>query len=328
METAVEVAAVEVAAVKEVVIEIDNTLEQAEIRETDVDNFNKSIISKSTTSSMNLMLVRDCIGGEHRHLGYLEYLKTAWNNHYGVIFTPDIFWQLFLTEVAGHIKDNAEKYRSLFTDSDEKKEITVLTADPQLISLDLIAEKLTELVPTDSDMFLPEFTTTTIGSALSFKAAFADAMSPYYDYSMMLCGIPKVKLLGEEKDWDAVTSRVAKFKEIIELPEYFDAVDSLANDIKSNVSNPDAEFWGNIFSLKRCGSGGQVEVSGWINNLYIKSPRPAYIQNYPASVSFVSYKFLNTGQDFELCYGLFSSNVEGEYLVPEFGFVINEKVGL
>lgn len=310
--------------VKEVIIELDNTLEKQELGKTNIDNFNESIIKKSTSS--NLKMVRDCIDGEHRHLGYLEYLGTAWNKHYGIVFTPDFFWQIFLTEIATHIKDNFEKYRGLFTDSDEKKEIVVPTGDPQLIDLNLISEQLTKLVPTDSDIFLPEFSTTTVGSAMSFKAAFADAMSPYYNYSMFCCGIPSVKLLGKKGDWKAVISRVESFKKIIDNPEYFDKVASLAKTIKKNVKTPDPTFWKNIFSLERCGSGGQVEVSGWINDLYMKKPSPGYIQNYPSSTSFVSYKFLNTGQNFELCYGLFSSNVEGDYLVPEFGFVINEKI--
>ena len=310
--------------IKVVNIEIDKTLDVINLEKSDSNSFNKSIISKSTYE--NLETVRDCINGEHRHLGYLEYLSTAWSNHYGIIFTPDIFWQLFLTEIAGHIKDNFEKYRDLFTDSDKKKEITVPTGDPQLIDLNLIAEELSRLVPTDSSIFLPEFTTTTTGSSFAFIASFADAMSPYYNYSMFLCGIPKVKLLGEESDWDAVISRIGYFKKIIDLPEYFREVETLANDIRANISDPDSEFWKGIFSLKKCGSGGQVEVDGWISNFYIKKPKPAYIQNYPSSVSFVKYKFLNTGQNFELCYGLFSSNIEDGYLIPEFGFVINEEI--
>jgi hypothetical protein len=309
---------------KEVIIEIDNTLEKQEIGKTDIENFNKSIINKSTSS--NLKMVRDCIDGEYRHLGYLEYLGTAWNNHYGIVFTPDFFWQIFLTEIATHIKNNAEKYRDLFTDSDEKKEILVPTGDPQLIDLNLIAEELTKLVPTNSDIFLPEFSTTTIGSAMSFKAAFADAMSPYYNYSMFCCGIPSVKLLGRKSDWKAVISRVESFKKIIDNPEYFDKVSLLAETIKKSIKNPNPKFWKNIFALERCGSGGQVEVEGWINDLYMKKPNPGYIQNYPSSTSYVSYKNISTNKSFELCYGLFSSNVEGDYLVPEFGFVINEKL--
>lgn len=276
--------------VNEVVIEIDNTLEPIDPNPTRVPwgfkrddeseeealerhieemprEFNKSIIAKSTES--NLVTVRDCIAGDHRHLGYLGYLALAWKNHYGVIFTPDIFWQLFLTEVAGYIKDNAETYRDLFTDSDEKKEIIVETGDPQLIDLNKIAEALLMLTPTNTKMFLPEFSTTTEGAALAFKAAFADAMSPYYDYSMLMCGIPRVKVLGEENDWNEVIKNIESFGEVIALPEYFEKVTGLAERIKENISEPDTEFWKDIFRLDRCGSGGQTEVRGWINDLLI-----------------------------------------------------------
>lgn len=310
--------------IKETVIELDSNLEQIEIKSRDVDNFNKSISNQSTND--NLKLVRDCIKGNHRHLGYLEYLGEAWKYHYGVIFTPDFFWQLFLTEVATHIKNNSGKYRSLFTESQGDTMITVPTGDPQLIDLNLIIEGLRGLVPTNTDIFLPEFTTTTMEASMAFNAAFADAMSPYYSYSMYMCGIPSVKLLGDENDWDTIIGNIESLSEIIDLPTYFDKVTALATTIKSNINNPDVDFWTNMFSLKRCGSGGQTEVEGWINDLYVAKPSPAYIQNYPSGVSFVSYKFLGTGQEYELCYGLFSSNIEGDYLAPEFGYVINEKV--
>lgn len=334
--------------VKEVIIEIDNTLEFNDplkmsipwhfkleegeteeqrlerYRESIKTDFNKKIIGKSSKENKSLTTVRDCVDRELRHMGYLEYLQKAWNSHIGIIFTPDFFWQIFLTEVATHIKDNAEKYRDLFTDSDEKKEIIVVTGDPQLIDLRLIADELLKLTPINTEMFLPEFTTTTFQASMAFKAAFADAMSPYYDYSMLLCGFPKVKLMGEEKDWDKVIENIEEFQTMIELPEYFEKVSNLASEIKGNISNPDKDFWDKMFSLKRCGSGSQVELNGWITDLYIKKPRPAYIHNYPASTSYVEYKLINTGQKFELCYGLFSSNIEGDYLVPEFGYIINE----
>ena len=316
---------------KEVVIEIDNELEKIEIGEREnytLEKFQKLIIEKSEKKNESLTTVRDAVKGEYRHMGYLEYLSMAWNNHYGIVMSPDIFWQLFLTQAASHIKDNSEKYRSLFTDSDEKKDIIVFTNDPQLINLNLIAEQLEKLTPTDTTMFLPEFSTTTSSSALAFRAAFADAMSPYYNYMMLMCGIPKVKLTGTEEDWDSISERIVKFKDALdgdEMQNYTERVAGLVTEIKDNYSNPNPEFWKEMFSLERCGSGSAVEVSGWIKDLYIKAPRPGYIGNYSSAVSYVSYKFLDTNQDFELCHGLFSSDEEDGYLVPDFGFIINEE---
>src|SRR3990167_9458970 len=176
---------------KGLVIELDSTLTISEIKKRDAESFNKGLTEK------NQKTVRDCIGGEYRHTNYLEYLQMAWGSHHGIILSPDIFWFILLNESASHIKDNSEHYRSLFTTAKEgegKTKIIVPTLDPQLISLDLIADELKKLVPTDIDIFIPKFSTSTPASAFAFKSAFADAMSPYYDYMMLLCGISKIQL--------------------------------------------------------------------------------------------------------------------------------------
>lgn len=306
------------------VIELDSTLTTNEIKSQDAELFNKNLTEK------NQKTVRDCIGGKFRHTNYMEYLQMAWANHYGVIMSPDIFWFILLNESAGHIKNNSEHYRSLFTTAPEgKTDIIVPTADPQLIDLNLIAEELRKLVPTDIDIFIPTFSTSTLSSSFAFQAAFADAMSPYYNYMMLLCGIPKVKIQGTAKDWNQLSDGIEKLKSLLNKDEnivgYFDRIQNISKSIISNLETPNADFWKNMFSLERCGSGGEVDVNGWIADMYIKKPRPAYVNNFPTNVAKVPYKLINTGQKFELKYGLFSSNIEDGFLVPDFGFIINEE---
>jgi len=73
-------------------------------------------------------------------------------------------------------------------------------------------------------------------------------------------------------------------------------------------------------------SGHQTEVKGWITEMFIKVPRPGYVDNFPTNVAKVSYKFLDTNQNFELKYGLFSSNIKDGFLIPDFGYIINEQL--
>ncbi len=311
---------------KGLVIELDSTLIPAEIKNRDADLFNKNLTEK------NQKTVRDCIKGEFRHLNYMEYLQMAWGNHYSVILSPDIFWFILLNESAGHIKDNSEHYRSLFTTASEgKTDIVVPTMDPQLIDLNLIADELRKLVPTDIDIFIPRFSTSTPSSSFAFKAAFADAMSPYYNYMMLLCGIPKLQVQGTIEDWNQLSDGIEKLKGLLNKDEsiigYFDRIKNVAKSIINNIETPNADFWKGMFSLDRCGSGSQVDVNGWIVDLYIKKPRPAYVNNFPTNVAKVSYTLINTGQKFEMKYGLFSSNNEDGFLVPDFGFIINELEG-
>lgn len=305
------------------VIELDSTLTPTEIKKSATEYFNKRLTEEGRET------VRDCIKGEFRHINYVEYLEMAWGNHYGVVMSPDIFWFILLNESAGHIKDNSEHYRSLFTTAPEGKiDIIIPTMDPQLIDLNVIAEELRKLVPTDIDIFIPQFSTSTVSSSFAFKAAFADAMSPYYNYMMFLCGIPKVKIMGDVEDWTKLNSGIDKLKSLLnkdeEIIKYFDRIQNISKLILENLETPSANFWKGMFSLERCGSGGQVDVKGWIVDMYIKKPRPAYVNNFPTNAAKVSYKLLNTGQEFELKSGIFSSNIEEGFLIPDFGYIINE----
>lgn len=310
---------------KGLVIELDSTLTISEIKKRDSVSFNKGLTEK------NQETVRDCINGEYRHTNYLEYLQMAWGSHHGIVLSPDIFWFILLNESASHIKDNSEHYRGLFTTSPEgKTNIVVPTSDPQLISLDLITDELKKLVPTDIDIFIPKFSTSTPASAFAFKAAFADAMSPYYNYMMFMCGISKIQLQGTNEDWNKLSEGIDKLKSLLNKDEnitaYFDKIKGISNSIISELETPNVNFWKDMFNLERCGSGGQVDVKGWIVDLYIKKPRPAYVNNFPTNAAKVSYTLLNTNQKFELKYGLFSSNVEDGFLVPDFGYIINEEI--
>lgn len=305
--------------IKETIIVLDSTLELSQLKTLDSNEFNKQLTKPNYTT------VRDCINGEYRHKNYLQYLNKAWGSHYGVIVSPDILWFIILNEIATHIKENSNKYKNLFTTSDNKVEIIIPTNDAQLIDLKLIEEELKKLVPTDISGYLLDFSTSTEASAMAFKAAFADAMTPYYNYSMYLCGIPKVKVLGVDSDWDKMLYSLDKLKEILDNDKYFDKVSGAITIIKNNIDNNNTEFWSNIFKLKKCGSGHQYEVETWILDFFMEKQRPGYVDNYPTNISIVPYKLLGHNIDFELTYGLFSSNEEDGFLVPDFGYIINEK---
>jgi len=294
------------------IITLDDSLEAIEINQ---GNY---------TLDLGKNEVRRVIEGKFLHKNYLEYLHLAWANHKGIIMSPDIFWHIVSCETATHIKENASAYAGLFTTTpDKKQDIIVETTDSQLIPLDRIEDQLRMRVPTNIDLFIPSFSTTNKNSYFAFVAAFADAMQVYYNYSMYMCGIPNVQLLGTYEDWHKIETNVSAIKNLLDKKtnKYFDGVLDILTSI---IENKDRKFWKNIFSLERCGSGSQVEVAGWISDLFMKKGRPGYISNYSALVSKVPYTFLDTKQKFELCHGLFGSDERDNFLVPEFGYTINE----
>lgn len=256
------------------------------------------------------------------HKNYLEYLSACWYSHLGVIISPDIIWNICLCEISSLIKESPEKYRVLFTDSNEKKEIIVQYNDPRFLPMGDVVKQLKRLVPTDIDTFLPKFSTTDKYAEFCHQSSFCDAVSPYYNYSMYLCGIRKVKILGTIEDWNLVWDHLGNMSLLFpEQNVYFEKVMMLIDRISTMYSSVDVEFLKNIFSLDRCGSDSQVVVKGWVTDLFIKVPSIKYIGNFSSCVSTVEYSNLSLGTKHKLFSGLLSSKIVRDYLVPQFGFV-------
>ena len=262
-------------------------------------------------------------GGVAYHDNYLCYLEKCWADHQVAVVTPDIFWNMILCELAQVVVKSPEKYRALFTDSDDKKEIVVYTSDPYVIPLDSIIGELKRLVPTNVDEFLPTFSTSTIRSTFAQYAAFADMCSPYYNYSMFCCAIPAIDVRGTSEDWYKIVDHIETLRQYFpDLSAYFKIIHTLFTAIAIDSSK--LYVWENMFNLEKCGSGSQVEVVGWITKLFVERPKLAYSRNFSTHISKVKYKNLNTDKKYTMSQGLFFSNLIDGILVPEFGYIVNE----
>lgn len=271
------------------------------------------------------IVVNNIPDGIIRHPNYLSYLELCWDNHYPIVIRPDFIYHIVLCEIAGHIKENAEKFRNLFTSSSEKKKLLVYSFDPYILPLHSMVDELVKNIPSDITSLLPEFSTTTESSRFALAAAFCDAMSPYYSYMMMLCGIPKARVEGTVDDWKKVLSSLHSVVDMLELQDYYCKVEKAIQNVIDAIVSEDGRHLQNMFSLVRCGSGGQVKVDGWITDLFMQYPRVGYVENFSSCVSSVEYKNLSNQKDYVMKSGLLRSTFEGEYLVPDFTFIVYEK---
>ncbi len=80
-----------------------------------------------------------------------------------------------------------------------------------------------------------------------------------------------------------------------------------------------------MFSLKRCGSGSEVEVNGWIKDFYFQTPRVNYLENFIPCIAKVDYKCYNDDNNYRMFAGLFTSEIEDGYLIPAFDFMYFKK---
>jgi len=258
----------------------------------------------------------------HYHLNYMGYLEKCWADHLGVVVTPDIIWFTLLNEVASLVRSDADKFQGLFTKSDKKETLLIPSGDVVVMPLDTLTSVLKEKVPTDANSFFPEFSTRTPQSFHAFQAAFCDICSPYYNYMMLLCDIPKVDVRGTLEDWKHLADRWENLSKILGITTWTQTVSKILKSLVDNFHS--AEFWKTIFSLERCGSGHQTEASGWFVDLFREQPHVKYVENYSPHIALVKYKQVNLNADYEMSVGIFGSTKEDDFMVPDFSFVVNE----
>lgn len=285
----------------------------------------RSSFTKEKNAFSNLALCHKDIKGEIQHNNYLEYLETCWANHYSPVVKPDDIWYCLLCELSLLVAANPSAYRDLFTESSEKQEILVITNDPVVMPLDTLVGALSRKIPTEVDIFFPKFSTLTKKSTFAQYAAFADMCSPYYNYSMMLCGFPYIDVRGEAEDWANLLRGWLRLSHIFKKEKaYFQRVEDILLDASAAFQRKDNEFWAGIFGDKRCGSGGQTEIYGWFSRLFYKQPSTKYVSNYSTHLSKVRYKNISTNKQFEMYYGNLSSNIVGDKLEPQYGSFVFE----
>ena len=257
------------------------------------------------------------------HSNYLTYLERCWADHLGIVVSPDIIWYTLLCELANIVKASPENYRRLFTDSTETKDILIQCVSLDTMPLSLLIEALKDLVPTNTDAFLPEFSTSTLRSQHAFNATFCDMCSPYYNYMMYCCGFPYIDVRGTVDDWQSMAKCwIAITKLFNSNPKWFAHVNETINSIISNVNNLD--FWKKMFYVEKCGSGSDVEMRGWFTDLFWEQPSLAKSCNFATHISEVNYEQIQTKKKYKMKVGLLFSKLEDALLIPNFGYVVYE----
>ena len=191
-----------------------------------------------------------------------------------------------------------------------------------MIDASLLITGVSGKIPSDIIIHcFPSYSTDTEKAIIANYTAFLDMVSPYYNYSMYMCGIPKVKILGTKEDWMTFIIKCSRIAEIIpEFKIYLTKVGQTVNNIIENSCD-----YSKMFSLDRCGSGHQVEVSGWIRDFYIEQPSVRYPENFVSCIAKIDYHNYNDNKDYRLYAGVFTSVVEDGYLVPEFDNIYFQK---
>lgn len=260
------------------------------------------------------------------HTSYYEYLALAWANHFSAVVSPDIIWHIILNEISIEIKANKETYKSLFTTSNDKQEIIIYADHPTKINTEELIAQLKIKVPTNVDVFLPQFTTSTPDSKIAFNVAFCDTVSNYYSYSMMLCGIPNLRVEGTIKDWKLLQNNLKKLKSLLgdNLNKYLSKCCSSIDSLIRALTDGSESFFKFFYKVEECGSGSDEEITGWIVNFLNIEKNFYLINDVPNQIPTIEYKNLTTNKKYKMASGCMGSLIHNGYLIPFFDNIHRE----
>lgn len=210
---------------------------------------------------------------------FLNTVHYCFAEHYPLGIRPECLMWMVLHEIGVTVKQNAETYRHLFTDSAEKKLIDVQVNGLDIHMFDqknvwaygikLLHTGLRGAMPSDlMQHLLPEISTHDLDSETASMVAVLDAATPYYDYLMRTCcGIPAIRLFGSGEDYDSIVRACEQLAERFSehLGEYFKHLLPVLNEIADTATGrkqPDNDFWSSIYN--HYSGSGRDDMDGWI----------------------------------------------------------------
>jgi hypothetical protein len=313
--------------------------------------------------SVNIVQSTDRNHGRYRnHADYcipttslgIQVIHQAFAAHVPLSLSPDLLWYMIVHEVAEHVRQNSGLYANLFTDDPANKQLIEVRDDSLsydrpsdwLSAIDLFREPLRkQLTEQTVDLFLPDFTTTTIADEITLLVALMDVVSPYYDYQMAtMCGIPQIRLEGDVSDWELLLSKIEKLAPpFTGLTGYFIDLVNVLRKIVATVAHPNninVNFWRSIY--KYMNASGGPRVTGWISAFFahvqtkngpqLKQKfdwrRQSFSTNeYPSHLSQVPFIWDCLGRKIPMTIaaGVIGVDfVDDTFLAPKLGFVVAE----
>jgi hypothetical protein len=312
------------------IVVLDDTLKIGEVTEKMKDWSKKSVINdlfrkskgKGYNKQIDVALEDASTHGEpmFHTLGFVGLLSEAYSAHLPVVVAPHDFWFIANTELAAIVAKNPEQFRHVFTASESGKETLMIpTGDVTRIDYRALTELLDEKIPSKRihELMLPELTTIDASVFYALCATLADTCQHYYDYMTMMCGIPKIKVRGEESDYRLLAAASRELAKILSFSTeafgYYDRIAGLFDRMADTfVRGPEesAEFWRAIYTQKNVGSGRQLDIDGWIRDFFSKRPRR--LESFHTSIAAVLYQNLETQNEYLSLVGAFTAFQDSE----------------
>jgi hypothetical protein len=264
------------------------------------------------------------------HAGLIQYMFVAWAREQGVVLTPDILFFTVMSEIKIYVNEVPDHFRGLFSNKVNKQQISVSD-----LTIEKIVRELGTLIPNE-ELFnvITETTFTTAPHHFPeiLGITFADMCTPFYSYDRVMCGIPRVKIMGTNEDWTLFRTAIEKLRSIFghnrcprPILDYLDSVNNNIHALTRAISTNDTAYFSDMFSYAKddeC-SIDPVVAKGWILDYYMNLHKEGigYINKYPSHFNCLPYREASDPHNVKYCYyacGLSSSRLVDGYLYPQY----------
>jgi len=208
--------------------------------------------------------------------GFTRTILDAYSYHRALIIRPDDVWLAILVQFSFFVNGNAELLRSQFVTHEGKKELEIKAQGTRYtVDFGHMARAMTDEIqknvvdPSLRAWIMPEFSTTTTNDTTVCSIVMMATLKEYFSYKCSLsCGIPRVTLEGEKKDWENILERLEKLKDygVQSIAWYHLLVPILSRFVKAfdePNGNENVDFWQRVAHYHGGGSG-PTWLSGWI----------------------------------------------------------------
>ena len=209
--------------------------------------------------------------------GFVHGAMLAYNQHHHLKIRPEDVWLAIISQLGFYINCHAEELREMFVAHEGKKELTVDFRSGNRYSVDLgvFAQRMSRLIeenvldPELREWVMPAFSTTTEHDNVVAAILLMGVTQKYFSYTCrLMCGIPSVTLLGQQKDWQLIYTRLDKLATFGAEPSQFckllrPVISHFIRSFDEPTSDHIISFWQRIAHVYNMGSG-TTWYSGWI----------------------------------------------------------------
>jgi len=213
---------------------------------------------------------------------FIETVYESYSNHRPLILSPDIIWLAITQGTSIHIN---QKFKSLESKIFKKEKPEKLVVRNDNLSNDL--SEMNDLIDSLSlqatsytknefyNFFTPEFSTSTKINKTAFEITMLESYKKAFTYiAESGCGIPKIILKGNTKDWEKIYKNLGVLNSI-GLQKWGDNLKPIIQEfINASNGNINNNFWKYICKLDG-DDYGPTFVNGWVIKFfpYIKDKK-------------------------------------------------------